>query len=147
VFESLPSSIESVHINLTNNRIAKNQLFNFVNRLEHLNALRIYGVDVEATEVKKLLEKHRNSIISLALVDCSIKDDGIETIMVEIQQCQSLEELDLSKNPLKEEGLRRIDNMLVNINRTIKLRLFELDPVQLTNPFKKIMPYHFSSVS
>ena len=147
VFESLPSSIQRVHINLTNNRIAKNQLFSFVNKLELLYALRIYGVDVEATEVKTLLEKHRNSITSLALVDCSIKDDGIETIMAEIQQCQRLEELDLSKNPIKEEGLRHIDDMLVNFNRTIKLRLFEIDPVQLTNPFKKIMQYHFSSVS
>ena len=126
---------------------AIDQIFNFINKLEYLNALRIYGVDVEATEVKALLEKHHNSITSLALVDCSIKDDGIETIMAEIQQCQRLEELDLSKNPIKEEGLRHIDDMLVNFNRTIKLRLFEIDPVQLTNPFKKIMQYHFSSVS
>ena len=153
VFESLPSSIQRVHINLTNNRIAKNQIFNFINKLEYLNALRIYGVDVEATEVKALLEKHHNSITSLALVDCSIKDDGIETITAEIQQCQSLEELDLSENPILAEGLLQIDEKLENFRRIIKLRLFKIHAVQLNNfeamknSLKKIMPYHFSSVS
>jgi hypothetical protein len=147
VFESLPSSIQRVHINLTNNRIAKNQLFSFVNKLKQLTALRIYGVALEATEVKKLLGKHHKSITSLALVDCSIKDDDIETIIAEIQQCQKLEELDLSENTIKEEGLRHIDDMLEKLSHTIKLRLFKIDAVQLTNPFKRIMPYHFSSVS
>lgn len=156
VFESLPSSIQRVHINLTKNSISnfvKNQLFNFLNKLKQLNALRIYGVDLEATEVKNLLEKHHKSITSLALVNCSIKDDGIETLVAEIQQCQSLEELDLSKNPILAEGLLQIDKKLENFKRTIKLRLFKIHAVQLTNfeamknSLKKIMPYHFSSVS
>jgi hypothetical protein len=156
VFESLPSSIQRVHINLTKNSISnfvKNQLFNFLNKLKQLNALRIYGVDLEATEVKNLLEKHHKSITSLALVNCSIKDDGIETLVAEIQQCQSLEELDLSENPILAEGLLQIDKMLENFKRTIKLRLFKIHAVQLTNfeamkySLKKIMPYHFSSVS
>jgi len=156
VFESLPSSIQRVHINLTKSSISnfvKNQLFNFLNKLKQLNALRIYGVDLEATEVKKLLEKHHKSITSLAFVDCSIKDNDIETLMAEIQQCQSLEELDLSENPILAEGLLQIDKKLENFKRTIKLRLFKIHAVQLTNfeamknSLKKIMPYHFSSVS
>ena len=170
VFESLPSSIERVHINLTIDKCTsthfssifnldgifnpvKNELFNFINKLKKLKALRIYGVDLVATEVKNMLNEDHKSITSLALVDCSITDNEMKEIMAEIQQCQCLEELDLSENPFSVEGLRHIDDMLVNCSRTIKLRLFNKDTKKLNNfetikqSFKKIMPYHFSSVS
>lgn len=169
VFESLPSSIERVHINLTTyskvidkfinltekriTNAVKNELFNFINKLKQLNALRIYGVGLVATEVKNMLNEHHKSITSLALVDCSITDNEMKEIMVEIQQCQCLEELDLSENPFSVEGLCHIDDMLVNCSRTIKLRLFNKDTKKLNNfeaikqSLKKIMPYHFSSVS
>lgn len=169
VFESLPSSIERVHINLTTyskvidkfinlteKRITnalKNELFNFINKLKQLNALRIYGVGLVATEVKNMLKEHHKSITSLALVDCSLEDNEMKEIIVEIQQCQCLEELDLSENPFSVEGLRHINDMLVNCSRTIKLRLFNKDTKKFNNfeamkqSLKEIMPYHFSSVS
>lgn len=145
LFESLPSSIKEIYINLYGNKIDVNvamKMYRFLSNLDQLNVLNIYGVNLDLTELL-ICNKH---LLSLALVKCYINDQNIEQLINIIQKCPNLVELNLSENlGLKDGLLKKIDDMLDNNHRIKKLRLYKSADERYL--LKNIKPYHFSSVS
>jgi len=151
LFESLPSTVRNIYINLTGNKTSvSNTLSYYVRNLDRLEVLRIYGVKLNVASISALCSKHFTTIKSLALVDCDIQDSDMTEIIEIIQQCENLEEVDLSKNNILEHGLSRIHDMLVKYNGKIQKfhlsKTCDLNPLEIELRYKKIVSYYFSEV-
>ncbi|XP_034016531.1 leucine-rich repeat-containing protein 14B [Thalassophryne amazonica] len=96
------------------NRVDMTYLANSLHS-EHLVCLDISGHDifgVFATSFHKLLNRCSATLASLALEECGIEDEHMDTFMNALLCCQSLEELKLLGNPLTSAALRRLFSML-----------------------------------
>lgn len=156
LFESLPSSIKEIYINLDGKKISDivvKKMYVFLGNLDQLDVLSLHGVDLDFTDLIYYSSKHYNTIRSLSLVKCYISDQNVKQLIGIIQQCPKLVELNLSGNRDLKYGLRKIDYMLEKNHLITRLRLFQTaDNDETKKPchlysLKNIKPYHFSSVS
>jgi len=156
LFESLPSSIKEIYINLDGKQIGDvvaKKMYIFLGNLDQLDVLNIRGVYLDFTDLISYSSKHYSTIRSLTLIKCYISDQNVEQLISIIQQCPKLVELNLSGNRDLKYGLLKIDRMLEKNHLITKLRLFQtadndetIKPCHLYS-LKNIKPYHFSSVS
>ncbi|CAJ1083497.1 leucine-rich repeat-containing protein 14 [Xyrichtys novacula] len=65
-----------------------------------------------STSLQKLLNRCSATLSSLALEECDIEDEHMDTFMNALSGCQMLEELKLLGNPLTSAALRRLFSML-----------------------------------
>nr|XP_046273471.1 leucine-rich repeat-containing protein 14B [Scatophagus argus] len=96
------------------NRVDMTYLSNSLHS-EALVRLDISGHDIFSsfsTCFRKLLSRCSATLVSLALEECNIKDEHMDSFTDALAYCQVLEELKLLGNPLTSAALRRLFSML-----------------------------------